>query len=228
MSLIQPCLNLKSTPWLLSCENQLIVIWLKWIWVVYLSLETERIPTNTAAPVDISGPAIRKWRNRVRLPSMLVLYQGGSHEASKWSSGINYEWMKTSLCSRFSANTKSMWSNWKLLTQPLSLFHPPGVGQAHITKDIASLTTIFITIFILVIFNSSKLSCTALALKLFSTKNTFYFFSVWKTLLTKIIADLFLLYGIIQYIKGNPSEMFIISTELIQFLLWMAVLHIML
>lgn len=186
MSLIQPYLNWKSTPsWLLNCEKQLIVIWLKLTWVVYLSFETERILTNTTTHVEISGPAIRKWRNRIHLPSTLVLFQGGSHEASKWSPGINCEWMKTSLCSWFSAKPQrqSIWSNWKLLTQPLILFHPPGVGQAYITKDTAILTTIFI----LARFNSLKLSCTALALKPFSTKNTFYFFSVWKILLTKII-----------------------------------------
>lgn len=172
MSLIQPYLNSKSTPsWLLNCEKQSIVIWLKLTWVVYLSLETERILTNTTTHVEISSPAIRKWRNRICLPSMLVLFQGGSHEASKWSPGINCEWMKTSLCSWFSANTKSIWSNWKLLIQPLILFHPPGVGQAYITKDTAILNTIFI----LVRFNSSKLSCTALVLKPFSIKNTFYF-----------------------------------------------------
>lgn len=189
MSLIQPCQNSKSTPSsLLNCENQLIVIWLKWIFVVCLSLETERILTNTAAHVDISGPAIRKWRNRVCLPSMLVLYQGGSHEASKWSSSINYEWMKISLCSRFSANTNpygatesyllSLWFFSIHLGNGFSwtAYNAENWYQAYITKDIAFLTTTFITIFILVIFNSPKLSCTALALKLFSTKNTFYFF----------------------------------------------------
>ena len=57
-------------PCLFNYENQYILIWFKLIWVGYLSLETENVPTNTTTYAEISGHINKKWRNTPTPPNM--------------------------------------------------------------------------------------------------------------------------------------------------------------